>query len=604
MSVIIKNLKITNFRSCQQTSIALDKFSACIGYNNAGKSNIILALKFLLSGGARNFPFSVNAFNQQKPISIEAELTGITPEHLQLLEPDHANKLSKIMNSGVLRIKRESSDGDYSKSKYELKVYYEEKSDWGKLPTGIDNSIVKLFPNLIHIQAMTDASEDSTKSKSSTTIGQLLELIAEEIKENNKEQFSRSLDILKELLDCESEKRIDDLGKTDDRINTILQDYFPDISVKVDFPIPDISDIFKVGTLKVFDNHLFSRDFNQFGHGTQRSIQMALIQYLAELTQLSKDTKRSNTFICIDEPELYLHPHAINCVRDSLHMLEEKGYQILITTHSPMILSAESSMNAIQIYKHSELGTQARITVKQCIESSTRVAQLRDIFKYNNSAIIFFHEFVLLGEGKTETRLLPGIFSQVMKSHFHLLKVGIIETAGKLNLLPISEVIKNLGIPTLIVADLDYVAECIKVEGLIEEEHSRNLIDVIKRLNSVHKLGLESSAIEKNSLTKIGAKGFKKVCGYEEFTVSIAPIRAELKKKNIFIWGMGDIEAITELGSKSESEWQAFNCSLAKEQDTLATLGNYKSIIEFCEWIKEKTQKDKIAETNVEEQEV
>lgn len=600
MSVLINNLKISNFRSCKDTNIALDKFTACIGYNNAGKSNIILALKFLLSGTSRNSPFNVNAFNNKEPICVEAQLSEINDVHLQLLEETHAKKISEYLDSGTLKIKRESAETDFSK--YEFKVFDFENSEWKKLPTGFENSVVRLFPNLIHILAMSDAGEDSTKSKSSTTIGQLLELISEEIKIINEEKFSQSLNVLKNLLSCDSKERIKGLHDTDKEINDILNIYFPDISVKIDFPIPDISDIFKTGTLKIFDNHLHIRDFSQFGHGTQRSIQMALIQYLAELTQLGEKTRRSNTFICIDEPELYLHPYAISCVRETLQTLVKKGYQVLITTHSPMILSAESSMDAVQIYKDSNLGTKARYTVNQSIASNPRAAQIQDIFKYNNSAVIFFNEFVLLGEGKTEIRLLPNIFLQVKKSHFHSLKVGIIETSGKSNLFPMREVINNLGIPTLIVADLDFVADCIKLDNLIEIKLIDNLINVISQLNTKHSLGLDEKLIKQDSLTNIGAKLFKKLCEHEEFTLSLEPIREKLKEQNIFIWGKGDIEAITELSSKKESEWNEFNQILSSSETGIESLKNYESILEFCNWIDKKIQKEEITDKKAEEQ--
>ncbi|MCV5648186.1 ATP-binding protein, partial [Escherichia coli] len=86
---------------------------------------------------------------------------------------------------------------------------------------------------------------------------------------------------------------------------------------------------------------------SRFGHGTQRSIQMALIQYLADIKKRSDDTKKSNTLIFIDEPELYLHPSAINSVRESLVALSDLGFQVIISTHSASMLSAKHACNAI-----------------------------------------------------------------------------------------------------------------------------------------------------------------------------------------------------------------------------------------------------------------
>ena len=50
MNVLVKNLKIKNFRSCIETDVYVNPYTALVGYNNAGKSNIILAMKFIFKG--------------------------------------------------------------------------------------------------------------------------------------------------------------------------------------------------------------------------------------------------------------------------------------------------------------------------------------------------------------------------------------------------------------------------------------------------------------------------------------------------------------------------------------------------------------------------
>ncbi|WP_082970717.1 AAA family ATPase [Morganella psychrotolerans] len=48
MSVYIKSLDINNYLSCKNTSFELSPFTPLVGYNNAGKSNILSAIKWLL----------------------------------------------------------------------------------------------------------------------------------------------------------------------------------------------------------------------------------------------------------------------------------------------------------------------------------------------------------------------------------------------------------------------------------------------------------------------------------------------------------------------------------------------------------------------------
>ncbi|MEX9297418.1 AAA family ATPase, partial [Providencia alcalifaciens] len=48
MSVFIESIIISNFLSCKKTEVLLSPFTPLVGYNNAGKSNILSAIKWLL----------------------------------------------------------------------------------------------------------------------------------------------------------------------------------------------------------------------------------------------------------------------------------------------------------------------------------------------------------------------------------------------------------------------------------------------------------------------------------------------------------------------------------------------------------------------------
>ncbi|MGT3901007.1 ATP-dependent nuclease [Escherichia coli] len=117
--------------------------------------------------------------------------------------------------------------------------------------------------------------------------------------------------------------------------------------------------------------------------------------------------------IFIDEPELYLHPSAINSVRESLVTLSESGYQVIISTHSASMLSAKHAANAIQVCKDSN-GTIARKTISEKIEELYKSSspQLHSAFTLSNSSYLLFSEEVLLVEGKTETNVLYALYKK------------------------------------------------------------------------------------------------------------------------------------------------------------------------------------------------
>ncbi|MGE8556867.1 MAG: ATP-dependent endonuclease [Acinetobacter sp.] len=592
MRVIIKELKIKNFRSCIDSHVILNNFTALIGYNNAGKSNLILAIKFLLEGTVKAFNYSTNANNLEEPIEVSGIFENVKEEFLELLDPDHANKLRPFIFDEKLQFKRTTYITD--KQKIEVKLFNGEV--WKPIASGIEQSIIKIFPKFIHIEAMSDAQKDSTKNTSGTAISKLLDLISLEIQENYQQQFSTSLSAVSDLLSHDGEQRISALSEVDTGINNILNNFFPDISVKLHFPTPTIDDIFKSGTIKIFEDQSTERDFSNFGHGTQRSIQMALIRYLANVQQNTPTLKRSNTLICIDEPELYLHPTTIELVRDALMSLSNVGFQIVFSTHSASLLSSEHAINALQIFKTPEFGTQARKPISQIInELNDRYpSQFNEVFKLNNASQIFFSDEVLLVEGKTELRVLPNIFSKIKNIPFHLKKLALVSADSKTSLLPIQKVLSSLGIPSRILTDLDFIGNCNDWD-LIDESNSiyfeefRNLLEV----NKDHpELSLNTDHIKDcSSLKQIGAKKFRFIASLPNAIPIIQNIHNSLKEKNIYIWKKGDIECVYGVTSKKEAQWKAFNSALINNENSIESLvHDFNQLSDAIEWINSTKQ--------------
>lgn len=588
MNVLVKNLKIKNFRSCIETNVYINPYTALVGYNNAGKSNIILALKFLLEpSSTKNFPIETNCYEKSKSIEVECELHNIDDEYLSLIDEIHANKVKPFIKDGVLKVKKTSFLDDKNKQKFQVQLF--DGITWEKNPAGIENSIIELFPSIIHISAMSDSVEDSTKAKTTTSIGKLLALISEEIMMEYQSTFESSLSSLRDLIEFDGSARIPALSDIDTGINTILNQIFPDISVKLHFPTPNISDILKDGTLKIFENEITSRELNNFGHGTQRSIQMALIRYLAQVKKGST-TKRKTTVICIDEPELYLHPSAIHLIKESLLTLSKNGYQILFSTHSPSLLSATNAMDAIQIYKNSA-GTQARETITHLLNSYeyTHASQLQDIFKLNNSSQIFFSEKILLVEGKTETRIISLTYEKIKNKNFHFSKIAIVPVDSKTSLVKMSKVLNSLGFPSKILTDLDYIG-CCKKDGLVNSsnEHLFESFRLsVERIHQEKKIDLDPNHYKcLKSLGGISAKKYKEIRKHTETHTHIEAIHNELKGSNIFLWKEGDIEEIFGFAEKKEKQWQQFRKELILEEKELKDIvKNYSSLSEMINWL-------------------
>jgi len=588
VNVLVKNLKIKNFRSCIETDVYVNPYTALVGYNNAGKSNIILAMKFLLEPSSiKNFPIETNCYDKSQPFEVECELHNIDDDYLSLIDEVHVSKVKPFIKDGILKVKKISFLDTKDKQKIQVKLF--DGVTWEKNPAGIENSIIELFPSIIHISAMSDSVEDSTKAKTTTSIGKLLALISEEIMTEYHSNFERSLSSLRDLIEHDGSSRIPALSEIDTGINGILNQIFPDISVKLHFPTPNVSDILKDGTLKIFENEITSHELNSFGHGTQRSIQMSLIRYLAQVKKGST-TKRKTTVICIDEPELYLHPSTIHLIKESLITLSKNGYQILFSTHSPSLLSAENAMDAIQIYKNTN-GTQARETISNLLSryEHTHASQLHDIFKLNNSSQIFFSEKILLVEGKTETRIISLTYEKMKSKNFHFSKIAIVPVDSKNSLIKMAQVLKSLGFSSKILTDLDYIG-CCKKDGLVDDNNQHlfeNFRLAVEKIHLDRKINVTANQYKcLKSLGSLSAEKYKDIRENIETHPSIDEIHKNLKEKNIFLWKEGDIEEIFGFTEKKETQWQQFIKKLVLEEKELEDIvKHYNSLSQMIDWL-------------------
>ena len=82
------------------------------------------------------------------------------------------------------------------------------------------------------------------------------------------------------------------------------------------------------------------------GTGVRGGVLVAMLRYLAE------NSRRSMIF-CIEEPEAFLHPGAQEELRDDLEALaERRDVSLLITTHSPFVISRNAKSRVISVAKN------------------------------------------------------------------------------------------------------------------------------------------------------------------------------------------------------------------------------------------------------------
>lgn len=587
MSHIISKIHIHNFKSIINHEFELTKFTPLVGYNNAGKSNILDAIKWVL----RKTSLGASSFNDiAQPIEMTATIEGITEQILDNIDAAHRARIEPYLDNETLSIKRIQDTPGHTVAQIRLLVLNPVDNTWQNNPAGIDNAIKDLFPEPIHIGAMENSEEDVTKSSTTSTIGKLLAEIIGPLEQQYGQQLNQALEGLKEILEVEGNTRAPELIAFDQEINTKLDAFFPEITVRVHIPTPELKEVFKKGTIKVYENlHPNPKDVGTLGHGAQRSIQMTLIRHLADL-KLQNQPNSTTTLLLIDEPELYLHPQAIEILRQSLNILSNQGYQVIFSTHSPFMITQKDVGNAILVRKNLALGTYKRTTLKSAVPQVEHDAphQLTLLYSLSNSSNILFSEKVILAEGKTENRLLPLLIEKVTGRSVLHHKSAFVKIDGSGNTRKCMLVLNTMDLPTKAIVDLDFALK----QGISEGYLNAGNADIAACLAEVSAIAAANNISigndgwpTKNTNSVTAAEGFAILARSPNVTANIANICNTMRGQNIWVWKKGTIENHLNLNGKTEAIWAAFASAL--DLSTLQVLlpHDYQEIEDCINWI-------------------
>ena len=151
-----------------------------------------------------------------------------------------------------------------------------------------------------------------------------------------------------------------DTSELEESVGGKLQMVLDKITDKINAVVPEKE---KVKAKVTFDwTKLISTEFESAGDigavplssrgdGFRRITMMAYFEYLAE--QNNED--HQNIIFGFEEPETFLHPSAQENLFDRLFGVCENEYQVIITTHSPVIVSKTQTTDIHHVYKENGL---------------------------------------------------------------------------------------------------------------------------------------------------------------------------------------------------------------------------------------------------------
>lgn len=589
----LSRLRIKNFRACKDVTLQLDSYTPLVGQNNAGKSSILRAIEWVLK------PNALAAKDFRDPaesVEVIACIDGIEDNILrQIPDEKHRRAIEPYCHQGRLWI-RAVATGKSAKALirevWDVTKYsgQTEPEIWREYPTGLPQAVSALLPEPVFVQAMHDINEDLGKAKAGTTIKYLLDEIMGPLIEAHME-LNAALDTIRNVLTTEGSSRSQHLLRFDNEASSILASFFPGLSIDLDLQTLDLREFFKAGDLHVTDQITGDRRrFDQVGSGAQRAIQMALIRYLAEARDVARASS-SRRLLLIDEPELYLHPQGVRRLRQALSSLSQSGFQVVFSTHSPLMLNRVNAADTVIVGKNSEDGVTARKPLRHAVDEAIQGAksQTRTLFALGNIADIYFAERVVLCEGKTDHRLLPLAYERLYGQTPDLDQIAFVPLGSCADIPKALPVLAAMGIRACAIADLDFAYTHART-GKVLDRRGKDLINtkrILARLQSVHGFKLNGNGLPQNDKQSAwtAADDWALFALDEEGKAVVQGTHQDLKQSRIWVWVEGCIEQITVATDKGEEAIDEQEQLLQKL--TAAEISAQMPSLQMCfEWIR------------------
>jgi hypothetical protein len=154
--------------------------------------------------------------------------------------------------------------------------------------------------------------------------------------------------------------------------------------------------------------------------------------------------------LLIEEPELYLSPHAQRHLYGLLRALAHTGNQILYSTHAPVFLSVDK-LEELALVRHTPTGGTSLVQPEPLAEAET----FRALSEFDSDrAELFLARCAVLVEGRTEKLTFPLVFDAL---GIDADKEGILvlECGGKGNMPLFARVANACSVPYVVVHDRD-----------------------------------------------------------------------------------------------------------------------------------------------------
>jgi len=154
--------------------------------------------------------------------------------------------------------------------------------------------------------------------------------------------------------------------------------------------------------------------------------------------------------LLIEEPELYLSPHAQRHLYGLLRELAQAGNQILYSTHAPVFLSVDR-LEELALVRHTSTGGTSLFQPDPLAEAES----FRALSEFDSDrAELFLARCAVLVEGRTEKLIFPLVF-EALGIDPDKEAILVLECGGKGNMPLFARICNACSIPYVVVHDRD-----------------------------------------------------------------------------------------------------------------------------------------------------
>jgi len=473
--VKITRIYIKNFRSIQELELFPTHMLCLIGENNAGKSNVLKALNFVLGD---SYPIEISKEDIYKEKD-ELEVIIEIDFDLSIDEKEEINKLRSQHSEGEIKGIRfhKLPKKQYSQKRSEnhtLRLQTTSEKD-NKKNEYIATEIFNLL-GLTYIGANRDITKHLGYGHKWTLMSKLANRFEKELDLMQNHSEAQKQTGIKDQLKSKFEEiedlfsKVEKFKKFDSSLKNYFVEHLPQGASEARY---DISVSFKAYNPLIYFKSLNiipadegrEVDLEQLGDGFRTLLLLSYFKAYAEAF-------RNSSVIIIEEPEIYLHPHLRRHIYKLFKDLTKNGIQIFYSTHSPDLIDIEE-FETIGLVKKNDEKSIVSIIDKNYLK--TKVTEYIGLIDKNKSLGVtfesikqrlfhffrpeqkdsFFAQKVVLVEGQSELYSLQ-IYAESLGLSFDKHGISILDVGGKDTLIYFYILLKEcLGFDTYIIFDDD-----------------------------------------------------------------------------------------------------------------------------------------------------